>query len=85
MKNKFFKPINTVVYTYKLVTREGLVGFGSEEITSTKHASFCVFNSHPKQLLPLLLIVARQHKLDVDKEDQFKYGMDLLKSAVSWN
>lgn len=85
MKNKKFMPINTVVYTYKLVTREGLVGFGYEEITSTKYASFCVINSHPKHLLPLVMIIAKQHKLDIDKEDQFKYGMELLKSAVSWN
>ena len=86
MKRKVYKSINTVVYTHYFTTKSGfIVEQSSEELKSTKYAGFCVLNSHPKTLLPLVLLIAKQHNLDIDKEDQFEYAMEHLKSAVSWN
>jgi hypothetical protein len=86
MKKKVYKSINTVVYTHYVKSKSGyIIEQNTEELKSTKYASFCVVSSHPTALLPLLLLTAKQHNLDVDKEDQFEYAMEQLKSAISWN
>ena len=86
MKKKVYKSINTVVYIHYFRAKSGfIVEQSTEELKSTKYAGYCVLNSHPKILLPLVMIIAKQHNLDIDKEDQFDYAMEQLKSAVSWN
>ena len=79
------KPIVNKLYTFRVRNNKGEVGMGLDELSFTKLAVFSVYNTEPKNLLPCMLIIAKQNNLDLDKQDQFEYAMDKLLSAISWN
>lgn len=85
MKPNKLMPIYTKVYTFTVVKNNVPVGLGVQEISFTKHASFCVKNTDPKLLAPHLEVIAEQNGIDLNSYDQFEYAFDLLRYSVSWN
>ena len=56
-----------------------------KNISFTKYSVDCLKNTDRADLITQLLIVGKLDNLDFENQEEFFLGMDLLKSAISWN
>lgn len=86
MKPIKFKPLFTKYYSFQVVNEKNqVIGGAVTSLQFSNHASFCVKNTDPKTLAPMLEIIANQNGIDLMQLDQFEYCFDLLRYSVSWN
>jgi len=85
MKQKLQSPITSKLYTCKVVRNNETVSIERVILSYTTFSTFCIENTHPKQLVKQLKIIAKYHNLDIEKFDEFTFAVDCLKSSISWN
>lgn len=54
-------------------------------LSYTKQAEYSVMNMDIDNLLLLLTFIEFETNIDINKYDEFTYGVDLLKEKISWN
>jgi hypothetical protein len=85
MKTELESTITTKLYTCKVVRNNETISTQSMLLSYTKLSSLSIETTSKKELVKQLIIVGKYHNLNIENFDEFKFAIDCLKSAISWN
>ena len=84
MRNLEKKSIITETWCKSKIV-DGVRKLDFKNVSFTQYSVDCLKIIDRQDLIAQLLIIGKINNLDFESQDEFYLGMDLLKSAISWN